>query len=59
MRCRFFFQGVHMLVKFGSSGMGEVAPWAPGEKHTNKLIFIGRNLDAAQLRHDFEACLVK
>lgn len=48
-----------MLVTFGSSGMGGVAPWGPGERRTNKLIFIGRNLNADELRKDFEACLVR
>ena len=50
---RYFFQGVHMLLTFGSSADGKVAPWAPGEARTNKLVFIGRDLDRAQLRRDF------
>jgi len=32
-------------------------PWKAGERK-NELVFIGRNLDEAQLREDFRACLV-
>lgn len=56
--CRFFFQGVHMLLSFGSSANGSVAPWAPNEPRTNKLIFIGRNLDADQLKRNFQQCII-
>lgn len=55
---RFFFQGVHMLLSFGSSANGSVAPWAPGEPRTNKLIFIGRHLEADELKADFQKCIV-
>jgi len=30
----------------------------PTEIRKNKLVFIGRNLDAEKLRNDFKACLV-
>ncbi|BDA43962.1 COBW domain-containing protein 1 [Coccomyxa sp. Obi] len=55
---RHFFQGVHMLLTFGSSAEGLGQPWQPGEKRTNKLVFIGRNLDRKQLRSDFQACII-
>ncbi|EIE25747.1 cobW-domain-containing protein [Coccomyxa subellipsoidea C-169] len=55
---RHFFQGVHMLLTFGSSAEGLGQPWQPGEKRTNKLVFIGRNLDREQLRADFQACII-
>ncbi len=49
---RYVFQGVHMLLD-GSSG----APWAPGERRRNRLVFIGRNLDRAALERGFRSCL--
>ncbi|CAL8469947.1 g9489 [Coccomyxa elongata] len=55
---RHFFQGVHMLLTFGSSADGLGQPWRPGEKRSNKLVFIGRNLDREQLRADFQACII-
>ena len=33
------------------------APWAAGEAKTNKLVFIGKNLDKGQLEREFSACL--
>ncbi|GAB1542414.1 GTP-binding protein [Scytonema sp. NUACC21] len=48
---RFVFQGVHMLFE----GKPD-RPWRPGETRKNELVFIGRNLDEAQLRQDFLAC---
>jgi G3E family GTPase len=48
---RFVFQGVHML--FDGRPDRE---WGR-EPRTNKLIFIGRNLDRAALNADFRACL--
>ncbi|MEX0271725.1 GTP-binding protein [Leptolyngbyaceae cyanobacterium UHCC 1019] len=50
---RFVFQGVHMLF----DGKAD-RPWKAGETRKNELVFIGRNLDEAQLREDFRACLV-
>ena len=32
-------------------------PWTANETRKNELVFIGRNLDEAQLREDFRACL--
>ncbi|NMG08611.1 GTP-binding protein [Brasilonema sp. UFV-L1] len=49
---RFVFQGVHMLF----DGKPD-RPWKEGETRKNELVFIGRNLDEAQLRQDFLACL--
>lgn len=50
---RFVFQGVHMLL----DGKPD-RPWKEGETRNNELVFIGRNLDEAQLREDFKQCLV-
>lgn len=47
-------QGVHMLFE----GMPD-RPWKEGEKRTSKMVFIGKDLDAALLREGFEACRVK
>jgi len=49
---RFVFQGVHMLF----DGTRD-RPWKPEETRKNELVFIGRNLDKAQLREDFVACM--
>jgi G3E family GTPase len=51
---RFVFQGVHML--FDGQPDRE---WGVGERRNNKMIFIGRNLDRAELNSRFAACLVK
>ncbi len=48
---RFVFQGVHMLFEGKPDRL-----WKPGETRKNELVFIGRNLDEAQLRQDFLAC---
>ena len=50
---RFVFQGVHMLF----NGQPD-RPWKEGETRKNELVFIGRNLDEAELREDFKQCLV-
>ena len=50
---RFVFQGVHMLF----DGRAD-RPWKANEPRKNELVFIGRNLNEAQLREDFRACLV-
>lgn len=50
---RFVFQGVHMLF----DGKPD-RPWKPSETRKNELVFIGRNLDEAQLKEDFQKCLV-
>ncbi len=50
---RFVFQGVHMLFDATRD-----RPWKKSETRKNELVFIGRNLDEAQLKEDFRACLV-
>ena len=50
---RFVFQGVHMLF----DGRAD-RPWKSNEPRKNELVFIGRNLNEAQLREDFRTCLV-
>jgi G3E family GTPase len=50
---RYVFQGVHMLF----DGRADRA-WLDGESRTNKLVFIGRNLDRAELTQRFSDCLV-
>jgi G3E family GTPase len=48
---RFVFQGVHMLFE----GKPD-RPWKTGETPKNELVFIGRNLDEAELKASFLAC---
>ena len=50
---RFVFQGVHMLFDATRD-----RPWTKSETRKNELVFIGRNLDEAQIKEDFRACLV-
>ncbi|GFE71271.1 GTP-binding protein [Chroococcus sp. FPU101] len=50
---RFVFQGVHMLF----TGKAD-RPWKDNETRKNELVFIGRNLDEAELKQDFRSCLV-
>lgn len=50
---RVVFQGVHMLV---DAAQGE--PWGDTPR-TNRLVFIGRNLDRAALNAGFDSCLVE
>jgi len=49
---RFVFQGVHMTLD-GRPGK----PWRPKELRNNELVFIGRNLNEAELLSGFLACL--
>ena len=49
---KFVYQGVHMMFK------GEFTEaWAEGEPRVNRLIFIGKSLDRAELKRSFESCL--
>ena len=48
------FQGVHMLLDSQPFGV-----WAKGEVRRNRLVFIGRNLNRAELESSFSACLVR
>ncbi|CAO2815212.1 unnamed protein product [Amaranthus hypochondriacus] len=50
---RFVFQGVHDIFQ-GSPDR----PWGPNETRVNKLVFIGKNLDAHELEKGFKACLL-
>lgn len=48
---RFVFQGVHMLLE------GDLQrEWKPGERRLSKLVFIGRNLNAEEIRKGVAAC---
>ncbi|MES1025317.1 GTP-binding protein [Gloeocapsa sp. BRSZ] len=49
---RFVFQGVHMLFE-GTRDRR----WKPNETRKNELVFIGRNLDEAELRENLLACM--
>ena len=49
---RFIFQGVHMLME-GDDGK----PWGREEVRDSRLAFIGRDLDAAELKAGFAACV--
>ncbi len=49
---RFVFQGVHMIF----DGKPE-RPWKPTDSRRSELVFIGRNLDEAELRAGFTGCL--
>lgn len=40
-----------MLLSFGCSAEGMGQPWDRGEKRVNKLVFVGRNLDRAELNN--------
>ncbi|MDX2082315.1 MAG: GTP-binding protein [Terrimicrobiaceae bacterium] len=48
---RVIFQGVHMLIDAANGG-----PWGTRPRH-NRLVFIGRNLDRAELNSGFRSCL--
>ena len=48
---RLVFQAVHMILE------GDLQrPWGEGERRWSRAVFIGRDLDEAQLRAGFEAC---
>jgi G3E family GTPase len=49
---RYVFQAVHMLME-GDDGKR----WQPGEARGSKFVLIGRNLDEADLRAGFDACI--
>ena len=48
---RLAIQGVHMMME-GSN----LANWKPGQKRESRLVFIGRKLDAEELRKGFTGC---
>ena len=49
---RFVFQAVHMTVDDGLD-----RPWRDGESRESRLVFIGRGLDAEELRSELLYCL--
>ena len=49
---RLVYQGVHMLMDWDLQ-----RPWRDGEARESRLVFIGRNLNEAELRQGFEACV--
>jgi G3E family GTPase len=50
---RFVFQGVHMIFDGKSD-----RPWQKDEIRKNEMVFIGRNLNAAELKQGFLSCMV-
>jgi G3E family GTPase len=51
---RLVFQAVHMILE------GDLQrEWREGEKRTSRMVFIGRNLDAAELKAGFESCIAE
>ena len=48
---RYVVQGVHMIVEGDHQ-----REWKEDEKRESRLVFIGRDLDAAMLKRTFEAC---
>merc|ERR1712232_399662 len=54
MKQKFVFQAIHML--FANSNEGE---WKPDEERRCKVVFIGKNLDRAELTDGFMKCMAK
>merc|ERR1712008_589885 len=52
---KFVFQGVHEQINFGPSSK----PWAKDEARINKFVFIGKNLNRAELTKGLMECLHK
>mmetsp|Transcript_11987 Transcript_11987/g.14980 ORF Transcript_11987/g.14980 Transcript_11987/m.14980 type:complete len:347 (+) Transcript_11987:80-1120(+) len=52
---KFVFQGVHEQINFGPSAKS----WGKDEKRINKFVFIGKNLDRAELTKGLMECLYK
>ncbi|KAB1218740.1 COBW domain-containing protein 2 [Morella rubra] len=50
---RFVFQGVHDIFQGSPDRM-----WGPDEPRMNKIVFIGKNLDAQELDEGFKSCLL-
>jgi len=55
---RYVFQGVHMLMGISSSDDGIGRGWKESEKRTNRLVFIGRNLNREEIMAKFKTCVV-
>merc|ERR1711959_837140 len=54
MKEKFVFQAIHML--FANSQEGS---WGPDEERRCKMVFIGKNLDRAELTDGFMKCMAK
>ena len=52
---KFVFQGVHEQINFGPAK----EPWKEGEERINKFVFIGKNLDKAELIKSLMECMYK
>lgn len=52
---KFVFQGVHEQINFGPAK----EPWKDGEEKLNKFVFIGKNLNRADLTKNLMECLHK
>ncbi|PKA47845.1 hypothetical protein AXF42_Ash019856 [Apostasia shenzhenica] len=50
---RYVFQGVHDIFEGSPDRL-----WGPSELRINKIVFIGKNLDAQELEKGFKACLM-
>jgi hypothetical protein len=50
---KFLYHAVHMIF----SSMFDEAEMDPNEKRENKLVFIGKNLDAEELKRGFKQCM--
>lgn len=50
---RFVFQGVHDIFQGSPDRL-----WGPEEPRINKIVFIGKNLNAQELEKGFKACLL-
>ncbi|XP_052175499.1 uncharacterized protein LOC127790215 isoform X2 [Diospyros lotus] len=53
MNERFVFQGVHDIFQGSPDRL-----WHPDEPRINKIVFIGKNLNARELEKGFKACLL-
>lgn len=53
MNERFVFQGVHDIFQGSPDRL-----WGPNEPRVNKIVFIGKNLDAQELDEGFKSCLL-
>ncbi|XAR50517.1 hypothetical protein NMG60_11004862 [Bertholletia excelsa] len=53
MNERFVFQGVHDIFQGSPDRL-----WRPDEPKINKIVFIGKNLNAEELEKGFKACLL-
>ena len=52
---KFVFHGVHEQINFGPSKK----PWLPNEERINKFVFIGKNLDASNIKKNMMECLYR